>query len=313
MLCILQGCLPTPDTTTVKQPYPGGGARFGASACINMLCGSATAEAQAAPLLVDAVNATGSPAAAPTPQAGALADLGSSAVEQAQVVEQCSALAVLPGADISSPTQRAQSEGEAPSPGSAADKRSDNPNGSQDWGGGGNSPAAAVAEVEPPIAKGDLDTVLSLLLPGLAIAAGPQQPTAAVAAPAQAPSAAPAEVEAAAGAADTAPRPASASAPAARSVEALRLGRNALAAPQEQRERLRAFVYEQLWSADVSGVLDGPLAHSPAGEVRVTDAGLCEGGLAERLFRRMGSTPAAAALLRALVCPITKVSYNACL
>ena len=42
----------------------------------------------------------------------------------------------------------------------------------------------------------------------------------------------------------------------------------------------------------------------------MTDRGLCEGGRAERLFRRMGSTPAAAALLRTLVCPITKVSMT---
>ena len=39
----------------------------------------------------------------------------------------------------------------------------------------------------------------------------------------------------------------------------------------------------------------------------MTDSGLREGGLAESLYRRMGSTPAAAALLRSLVCPITKV------
>ena len=39
----------------------------------------------------------------------------------------------------------------------------------------------------------------------------------------------------------------------------------------------------------------------------MADSELCEDGLTERLFRRMGSTPAAASLLRSLVCPITKV------
>ena len=53
--------------------------------------------------------------------------------------------------------------------------------------------------------------------------------------------------------------------------------------------------------------LDTPWPDLPAGKLKVTDAGLCDGGLAERLFRRMGSTPAAAALLRARVSPITKV------
>jgi hypothetical protein len=77
--------------------------------------------------------------------------------------------------------------------------------------------------------------------------------------------------------------------------------------PGEQRQRLRAFVHMQLWSADMEGATDTPWPEAPARNLRVTDSGLREGGLADRLFRRMGSAPDAAALLRSLVCPITKV------
>ena len=75
---------------------------------------------------------------------------------------------------------------------------------------------------------------------------------------------------------------------------------------REQQERLRAFLSEQLLSADRDRATHAPWPEAPTRELRVSGSGLCEGGLAEGLFRRMGSTPAAAALL-SLVCPITKV------
>ena len=172
--------------------------------------------------------------------------------------------------------------------------------------------AGAVADAQPAAANSNFDMVLSLLLPGLASAAGPTRTADPSAAP-QAPSALPPDLQAACAptSATNAAPPQLVSAPAGeKGMQTLRQGKDAVAAPEEQRERLRAFVYEQLWSADMDGAVDTPWPEPHAGELRVTDSGLCEGGLAERIFRRMGSTPAAAALLRALVCPITKVNIT---
>ena len=82
---------------------------------------------------------------------------------------------------------------------------------------------------------------------------------------------------------------------------------HAAASPREQRERLKACLLQRAWSADRQGATGAPWPKPSVCELTTTDSGLRGGGLAERLFRHMGSTLAAAALLRRLVCPITKV------
>ena len=67
------------------------------------------------------------------------------------------------------------------------------------------------------------------------------------------------------------------------------------------------YVSERMRSAARAAAPAGPWPQQPACKMTTSDSGLREGGLAEGLFRRMGSTPAAAALLHFLVCPITKV------
>ena len=92
----------------------------------------------------------------------------------------------------------------------------------------------------------------------------------------QAPSATPATAEAA-----PASRPCMAILPAAEAAQLLQQGGDAAATPEEQRKWLRAFVREQTQSADMLGAaaISGP--ETPACELRVTDRGLCEGGLVQ--------------------------------
>ena len=158
--------------------------------------------------------------------------------------------------------------------------------------------AAPVADERPTAANSDHEAVLSLLLPGLSIGAVAMR-TAGTAGASHAASAAPAVLAA------YAALPRLDSSAAAESAQVLRQGKDASATPEEQRVRLRAFVFEQFWSADVDGAVDAPWPEPPSCELMVMDCSLS--GLAERLYRRMGSTPAAAALLGSLVCPITKV------
>ena len=88
---------------------------------------------------------------------------------------------------------------------------------------------------------------------------------------------------------------------------ALQLSTRAAASPEQQRVWLRAFLFKQLRSPDANGAIQAHWPEPPAFELRGTQGGLREGSKAKRLFRRMGSTPAAAALLRSLICPLTKV------
>ena len=164
-----------------------------------------------------------------------------------------------------------------------------------------SSKGKAPADKQAPAPDSTLWMVLSLLLPWLASAGGPNHAANTMAST----QAIPAPPEKAASAPAPAPPLLLYTSIAAGSAQELSQGREA--APGEQGgERLRAFVFEQLWH--MGAATDAPwLERSCARELRVTDSGLREGGLAERLFRRMGSTPAAAALLRSLVCPLTKV------
>ena len=268
------------------------------------------AEAQGVPLLAGAESAAGTPAAAHPLNAEAVAEVSVPHVQEVQETGQGSPATAACGAGVCSPSQRERAGGSELSGASVREEQSRSVADQQEPASSCSLLAGAVADAQPAAANRDFDMVLSLLLPGLAIAAGPKRTADPLASP-QAPSRVPPDLQAACAPAppSNAPPPQLACAPAAKSVQALREGTDAAVAPEGQRERLRAFVYEQL----LDGVLDTPWPEPPAGKLRVTDSGLCEGGLAERLFGRMGSTPAAAALLRALVCPITKVSCRACL
>ena len=223
--------------------------------------------------------------------------------QQSQAASECSLTAEALSAGGGRPDQGQQAGGENLSPAGILEERDSNVHQGQ-RGHGCAAGAANGARKQLPAATSDADALLCLLLPGLAIAEG-LTCAAATAAPNEASSALPAEA-----APTSAPAPAALpldSSSATRMALELELGGDAAAQPGEQRQRLRAFVHMQLWSADMEGATDAPWPEPPACNFRVTDSGLREGGLAERLFRRMGSTPDAAALLRSLVCPITKV------
>lgn len=219
--------------------------------------------------------------------------------------EQSTPAAEAPGApEAGRPDQGEQSGGDPDSPGSSAEEQSCLPE--RQHGGGGDAciaQAAAVAGERPAAGSSDLEAALSLLLPGLAIAGGPKG-TVNTGAPPQVELAEP-PAKAEHGPACTAAPSWLEGSPAAEAPQALRQGSHAAAAPEGQAERLRAFVCKQICSADMDSAIP---AYWPASlDLRAADSGLYEGGRAECLFRRMGSTPAAAALLRSLVCPITKV------
>ena len=199
--------------------------------------------------------------------------------------------------------QGQQADSEKPSPADFPEEPNCNVYQGQQ-GHGCAAQAAGGNHKQLPAANSDMDALLSLLLPRLAMAGGPKH-AAATAAPNEAPSAPPAE---AAPSSALAPAPLRLDSSAAmRVLQASAQIRDAASDPGQQRQRLRAFVHMQLWSADMEGATDTPWPEPPVRSLRVTDTGLREGGLADCLFRRMGSTPDAAALLRSLVCPITKV------
>ena len=257
--------------------------------------------------MVDAASAAGSSALQCDPQPKAVADESYLHGQKPQMPSQCKLAAGGLGAtEISKPNQEQgrQVEADPLSPASVAEDQSSTNKGVHGGGDACIMPAAAVAGQPPTVASSNLEAVLSLLLPGLAAAAGPQGAvdTGSAHEELAAPPAFAMLAFACASAESWLDTP-----PAAQNAKALREGSPASAAPEEQRERLRVFVREQMWPADTTGASHAPWPEVPACEPRVADSGLCEGGLAERLFRRMGSTPAAAALLRSLVCPITKV------
>ena len=254
--------------------------------------------------VVDAASAATSSALQCDPETVALADASEPHAEEPQMPKQCKpAAGGLGTTEISRPDQEQgrQVEGCSLSPASVAEEQSSTKKAVHGGGDACILQAAGTIGEQPTAASSNLEAVLSLLLPGQAAATGPKDtvdtgssPEELAATPAFAMLA-----SACASAASLLDSP-----PAAQSAEVLS---QAAASPQKQRERLRAFVREQIWPANMTGGSDASWPEISACEPMVADSGFSEGGMAERLFRRMGSTPAAAALLRSLVCPITKV------
>jgi hypothetical protein len=223
--------------------------------------------------------------------AGAQAQGNNAHVQDSQDTKQCN----LPG--MGEPNQEEQAEGQPMCPAAVTAKPSTSHKGQHRHGCTAN-PAAIHVEQRLPAAGSDFGPPLALLLPGLVI-----EHAASTAGLKQAPPATPVQA---------APVAKPGSAPLQLNISfaaesALQLSTVAVASPEQQQEALRAFVYDRLTSIDVDGTIPAHWPEPPAFELRLTQGGLCEGGLAERLFRRMGSTPAAATLLRTLICPLTKV------
>ena len=200
-------------------------------------------------------------------------------------------------AGLSGPNQGEQAAGQPMCPAAADDKHRTSRNGQHMHG---CTALDVYDEQKLPAASSNCEPPLALLLPELTIARGSEH-AASIAGLKQAPLAVPIQA-AAMSKTGSAPLQLNTSLAAE---HAMQLSTIAAASPEQQRVWLRAFLYKQLRLPDGDGAIH---AHwPPALELRMTHSGLRKGGMAERLFRRMGSTPAAAALLRSLICPLTKV------
>ena len=210
--------------------------------------------------VVDAVNAADGSAA--QRNSNAVAEASSPHKQDPPTAEQCTAAAAAHDTGVGGPDQEQLAGAGDPSAASAAGEHSSSsPSQNADEDDGGTALPACVGGEPPSAADSGLETVLSLLLPGLAVAAGPKGATKTGLSP---------EVEHAAPPAFAMLASACASAAswldpplAAETAEVLRQDSQTAAAPEEQQAQLKAFLCEQIWPADVHGVKDGPLARGP--------------------------------------------------
>ena len=197
-----------------------------------------------------AVGSSAAPHAPPSMMTVAEAETTDLGSKEPEVALQCDAATAADGATISGGTHSMQAEGGQAIPAAVTADQSV----SLQHEAGCAVQAEDVVEQQLPAAGSNPEPDMSLLLPGHAIAGGTKHPAGTVAAN-EAPSAAPADAEAE-------PAPAAApcldSPPAVKDPWALSQAALPVPTPEEQQELLRAFVVEQLGSADRGGVEDTP-------------------------------------------------------